>query len=133
MIFIYLLEGNAELAPAVHSLYEEMQKRKARLMTSAFAVAEVLTGLKKLRAAESLSLARDFFSSPQIEILPFDLATAEIYASLRSQASMSAPDAIHIATAAHAETDLFITNDRKLQKLSIPGIRFIAGPDGKLW
>jgi uncharacterized protein len=133
MIFIYLLEGHAELGPAVHSLYAAMQNRKARLVTSTFTVAEVLAGLKKLRAAALLSASRDFFSSSQVEVLPFDMATAEIYGSVRSQTSVSAPDAIHIATAAHAGVDLFITNDKKLQKLSVPGIRFIASLDGKLW
>jgi hypothetical protein len=34
------------------------------------------------------------------------------------------------ATAAQAGADLFITNDKKLQQISIPGIRFIAG---QLW
>ena len=133
MIFIYLLEGHAELGPAVHFLHAEMQDRRARLTTSTFTVGEVLAGLKKLRAVELLSTAREFFSSGQVEILPFDMATAEIYGSVRSQTSVSAPDAIHIATAAHVGVDLFITNDKKLQKVSIPGIRFIAGLDGKLW
>ena len=133
MIFIYLLEGHPELGPAVRSLYGEMQHRKARLMTSAFAVGEVLAGLRKLQALEPLSVAQEFFSSGQIDILPFDVAVAETYAAIRAQTSASAPDSIHLATAAHAGTDLFLTNDKKLQKLRIPGIRFMAGLDGKLW
>ena len=36
-------------------------------------------------------------------------------------------DAIHLASAAAAGVDLFLTNDRALQPLLIPGIHFIAG------
>lgn len=133
MIFIYLLEGHPDLGPLVKSLQAAMQNRKSCLFTSAFTAGEVFAGLERLRATELLAVAREFFSSNQVEILPFDLATARIYGSVRAQANISAQDAIHIATAAHAEIDLFITNDKKLQKLSIPGIRFFAGLDGRLW
>lgn len=133
MIFIYLLEGHPDLSPLVKSLHAAMQDRKSRLFTSAFTVGEVLAGLEKLRAMDLLAVAQEFFSSNKVEILPFDLATAKMYGSVRAQTNVSAQDAIHIATAAHAGVDLFITNDRKLQKLSVPGIRFIAGLDGRLW
>lgn len=133
MIFIYLLEGHPDLGPMVKSLQAAMQNRKSRLFTSAFTVGEVLAGLEKLGATELLAVAQEFFSSDELEILPFDLATARIYGAVRAQANISAQDAIHIATASHKGVDLFITNDKKLQKLSVPGIRFIAGLDGRLW
>jgi predicted nucleic acid-binding protein len=133
MIFIYLLEGHPDLAPLVKSLHDAMQNRNSRLFTSAFTIGEVLAGLEKLRATELSAVAQEFFSSRQVEILPFDLATAKIYASVRAQTNARAQDAIHIATAAHTGVDLFITNDKKLQKLCVPGIRFIAGLDGRLW
>jgi hypothetical protein len=43
---------------------------------------------------------------------------------------VKSPDAIHLGTAAEAKTDLFVTNDKQLQRLTIPGISFIAGLDG---
>jgi predicted nucleic acid-binding protein len=133
MIFIYLLEGHPDLGPLVKSLHAAMQNRKSRLFTSAFTVGEVFAGLEKLRATELLATAQEFFSSSQVEVLPFDLATAKVYGSVRAQTKISSQDAIHIATAAHAGIDLFITNDKKLQRLSVPGIRFVAGLDGRLW
>jgi hypothetical protein len=45
---------------------------------------------------------------------------------------VSQADGIHLASAAAAGVDLFITNDDKLRKLRIPGIRFFADLDGKL-
>jgi predicted nucleic acid-binding protein len=41
-------------------------------------------------------------------------------------------DAIHLAAAAVAGVELFVTNDAKLRKLLIPGIKFFADLDGKI-
>jgi len=39
----------------------------------------------------------------------------------------------NVASAATAGVDLFVTNDPALRKLRIPGIRFMAGLDGKIF
>ena len=36
-------------------------------------------------------------------------------------------DAIQLACAAAAEVDLFITNDSRLNRRNIPGVKFISG------
>ena len=46
---------------------------------------------------------------------------------------MSQADGIHLAAAAEAGVDMFFTNDSGLRKLSIPGIKFFADLDGKLF
>jgi predicted nucleic acid-binding protein len=67
-----------------------------------------------------------------VEVIPFSLEAAEHYASIRAKQSISAPDAIHLACAATAGTDLFLTNDRALAGRVIPGIQFIAGLDSDI-
>jgi predicted nucleic acid-binding protein len=42
-------------------------------------------------------------------------------------------DAIHLASAAQAGTDLFLTNDKRLIGKVIPGIHFIASIDAQLF
>jgi predicted nucleic acid-binding protein len=42
-------------------------------------------------------------------------------------------DAIHLACAAQAKTDLFLTNDKRLVGKIIPGIQFIATLDTRLF
>jgi predicted nucleic acid-binding protein len=42
-------------------------------------------------------------------------------------------DAIHLACAAQAGTDLFLTNDKRLVGKFVPGIQFIAGLDMQLF
>jgi hypothetical protein len=52
---------------------------------------------------------------------------------LRASTSVRSANAIHLATASASGVDLFLTHDKKLQRLSIPGVPFIAGLDGKIW
>jgi len=75
----------------------------------------------------------DAFLSPQIELLPFTPETADHYARIRGNHRVSPADAIHLASAAQYGVDLFLTNDRRLQGLTIPGIHFIAGMDVNLF
>jgi predicted nucleic acid-binding protein len=51
---------------------------------------------------------------------------------IRAETRVRQADGIHLATAAAAGVDLFVTNDDKLQKLVISGIRFFADVDGKV-
>jgi len=51
---------------------------------------------------------------------------AKIYAGLRSERSLRAPDAIQLACAANASVDLFVTNDERLQGKHVDGIQFIV-------
>ena len=75
---------------------------------------------------------REFFQSSAVELLPFDAETAEIFARIRAEHNVSPADAIHLASAAQGRVDLFLTNDRQLCRLNIPGIHFIAGLDTNL-
>jgi predicted nucleic acid-binding protein len=56
-----------------------------------------------------------------------------LYASIRATHTVSPADAIHLAAAAQAKVDLFLTNDRKLVGKVIPGVQFVAGLDVNLF
>lgn len=130
MLFLYLMEGNAEFGPRVRQIYQEMTKREDGLCTSVFTVGEVLIGPQKAEATKEISKVKDYFERGDIELIPFTTKTAETYAEIRAKNSVSPADAIHLASAAEARSNLFLTNDRKLQRLRIPGIQFIVGLDG---
>jgi predicted nucleic acid-binding protein len=66
-------------------------------------------------------------------LIPFTAETADGYARIRASYRVSPADAIHLASAASAGVDLFLTNDHRLQPLAIPGIQFIAGMDVNLF
>jgi predicted nucleic acid-binding protein len=133
MLFIYWLEDHPAHAPRMNRIHERMEARGDRLCTSVFTLGEVLTGLYKRDALETASQVREAFHSPQIELIPFTAETADGYARIRASYRVSPADAIHLASAASAGVDLFLTNDHRLQPLAIPGIQFIAGMDVNLF
>jgi predicted nucleic acid-binding protein len=62
-------------------------------------------------------------------VLPFNEAAADIYASIRENPAIRPPDAIQLSCAAAAGVELFITNDKKLHQLTVPGIHFVTSLD----
>ena len=132
MLFVYWIEEHPEYAGRIDRLIARMQARGDRLCSSAFGVGELLVGPLK-RGDRSLAEAiRTTLRPPQVELLPFDAAAAERYAEVRARHGTSAPDAVHLACAAAAGVDLFLTSDARLTRLDVPGIRFIAGLDASV-
>ena len=62
-----------------------------------------------------------------VKILPFDLSASSRFGFLRAKYRKSAADTIHLACAAVAGVDLFLTGDKALLNLHVDGIKFIAG------
>jgi len=132
MLFIYLLEANPVFGAQVRRLYQGMLRRGDILCTSVFTIGEVLTGPCKQNDVAGVSRLKKFFSSNDIEILPFTMETADKYSLIRAGERVSQADGIHLASAAAAGVDLFVTNDSTLRALKISGIRFFADLDGKV-
>ena len=133
MLFVYWLEDHPEHAARMGEIHEKMAGRGDTLCTSVFTVGEVLTGPYKRGDTETAAQIREAFRSSQIELISFAPDTADRYAKIRGNHRVSPADAIHLASAAHAGVDLFLTNDKRLQPLIIPGIHFIAGLDVNLF
>ena len=129
MLFIYWLEDNPEFADRVGQIHQRMTDRGDQLCTSAFTLGELLVGPKKKGDLQLEKTIDRFFNSSEIEVLPFTASVAQRYASIRSENKVSPADAMHLATAASANVDLFLTNDLEVRKLVIQGIRFIDGLD----
>lgn len=127
MLFIYWLEGHPEFGPAVRAIFGGMQRRGDRLSTSMLTVGEVLAGLTGPQAA-----VKRYFHGSEVDVLPFSFAVAERFADLRRGYRIPSPDCIHLATAADAGVDVFLTNDTRLTKLSLPGIGIISGLNSSL-
>lgn len=132
MLFVYWLENHPGYAKRVRRLLDTMNERQDQLCTSSFAVGEILVGFYKTGALETARKVRDVFQPPFVEVIPYTLETAEIYAAIRAEQRVSAADAIHLACAAQARIDLFLTNDKHLIGKVVPGIQFIAGLDSNI-
>jgi predicted nucleic acid-binding protein len=133
MLFVYWIEDHPELAARMNQIRTRMEFRGDTLCSSVFTVGEVLTGFYKRGALETATQIREMLRPPLVELLPFTPETADHYARIRGNHRVSPADAIHLASAAQAGVDLFLTNDHRLQRLAIPGIHFIAGMDVNLF
>lgn len=133
MLFIYLFEDHPEFADRVQFLAREIARRGHAISTSVFTVGEVLTGFYKRDQGEAIPGILDRFGRPGIELLPFTGGTANRFARIRARHRVSPGDAIHLATAAEARANLFLTNDRKLSSLVVDDVDFIAGLDVNLY
>lgn len=130
MMFIYLLEGNPLFTPKVERFQRQVEYRGDTLVTSVFTLGEVLTGPRRTGDTNGISAIKAYFASGRIAILPFDSVTADRYSMVRSACKVSQADGIHLASAAVAEANAFVTNDKDLRKLVIPGIGFMMDLDG---
>jgi predicted nucleic acid-binding protein len=127
-LFIYLWEDYGALSQAVQALRTKMLRRGDQLLTSTLTLGEILV---KPAAAGNRELCRkyeDAISSVAL-LIPLDAKVAKIYASIRSDRLLKAPDAIQLASAASAGADLFVTNDGHLSGKQVPGIQFIVPLD----
>lgn len=133
MLFIYWLEEHPVFAKRVDQIHHRMEARQDQLITGAFTIGEVLAGPYRKAAAQRLDDVRRRLRNVVADIIPFTLETAERYARIRGTLRVSPADAIHLASAAEAGTDLFLTNDRQLLGKIVPGIQFIATIDTPLF
>jgi predicted nucleic acid-binding protein len=132
-MFIYLHEDHPEFGPLVRQAYEFLVTRNDTLCTSVFTVGEVLTLPLRKQDQQATDLIRNSMLSGEVELIPFTLSMAERYAQIRGATPLKAPDALHLATAIETRIDLFVTNDRQLQKLKFRGKPLSAGLDGKVF
>lgn len=132
MLFVYWMEGHPAYTRRIEEIRKSMDQRQDSLCTSVFTLGELLVNPYKLKKPDWIGAIRDYLQSSEVEVLPFDVETAEIFARIRADYNVSPADAIHLASASQSRADLFLTNDRRLSRLSIPGIHFIAGLDTNL-
>jgi predicted nucleic acid-binding protein len=127
-LFVYLLEDYGTQSELVASLRERMLERGDELCTSTLTLGEVLVKPSE-RGHETLRRQYEEVLSRTARLVAFDREAARRYAGIRRNRSIRPPDAIQLACAAQVGVDLFITNDERLSRLTIPGIQFLVPLD----
>jgi len=126
MLFIYWLEDHPQFGGRVQAIYSQIKKRHDQLLTGAFTFGELLAGYYRDGEIQRAADVRRQLQNLVTEVIPFTVETADRYASIRGNLNLAAADAIHLASAAQAGVDLFLTNDRRLVGKFVPGIQFVA-------
>lgn len=125
-LFIYLLEGAGDSFELARKLLDRMAERRDELLTSTLTLGEVLVKPLEIGRSDLAERYERFLDSPGVRIVPFDREGARIYARIRQDRSIRPPDAIQLSCAAAAGTDLFVTNDARLSRKTVPGVQFIV-------
>ncbi len=125
-LFIYMIEDTGERAARVRRIVERMSERGDELLTSTLTLAEVLAKPVEAGDDDIADRYEKLLSSPGISVIDFNRPAARLYARLRQDKTLKAPDAIQLACAGSAGCDLFITNDDRLAAKIVPGIHFVA-------
>ncbi len=115
-VFIYFVEGHSRFRVALDSLFKAHEDKKVSLCTSELTLAEVL--VKPFVDFNEAAIERyQELLSPQsqLEVLPIDRNLLIASARVRATWGGKTFDAIHIATALHAEADFFISEDAKVR------------------
>jgi predicted nucleic acid-binding protein len=123
-----LFEGNVDFGVPTVELRKRMVARGDALLTSAMTLGEVQV---KPRKAKDIALAENYRDTIRqtCEVVPFNETAADLYARLREDPAIKPADAIQLSCAGSAGVELFVTNDKGLQKLTVPGIHFITSLD----
>jgi predicted nucleic acid-binding protein len=126
MLFIYWLEDHPQNAKRVGAIRSRMEERGDQLITGSFTFGEILAGAYRKSTTQVAAESRRLLQAVVSEVVPFTIETADHYARIRGALGVPPADAIHLASAAQAGTDLFLTNDKRLVGKIVPGIQFIA-------
>jgi len=124
MLLIYLLEGNPTYVKRVQHLLQRSYERQDSIYTSFLALGEVLAGA--VNSAENAIKIQEAMGEMGFKYLPFDAGAVMPFSQLRAKSKLKVADAIHLASAASAGIDLFLTGDKQLMGLDVPGVQFIA-------
>jgi len=124
-LFIYLFEDYGALSEGTGQLRSKMLDRGDQLLTSTLTLGEILVKPTERNDSE-LCRRYEHAISSAATLIAFDVKAAKVYAALRLDRSLRAPDAIQLACAASANVDLFVTNDERLQGKQVDGIQFIV-------
>ena len=122
-LFVYLWEGSGRTRQ-VETLMSWQRQHEVELVTSTLTIGELL--VHPLRQDREDLADRYLASFSQLHVIPFDEAAAYAFAQLRAQyARLAPPDAIQLGCASVAAVDLFITNDRRFARYTVPRVNAI--------
>jgi predicted nucleic acid-binding protein len=122
-LFVYLWEGSVRTRQ-VETLINWQHQHEAELVTSTLTIGELL--VHPLRQDREDLADRYLASFSQLHVVPFDESAAYAFAQLRARyARLAPPDAIQLGCASVATVDLFITNDRRLARYTVPRVKAI--------
>ena len=132
MLFIHFFEDNGPRRLELARAYLESVRRDDEILASCLTIGELFAGAGVLPDGPGEATLRAKVGEMRLVLLPFAQEAIDIFAELRSVQKVKAPDAMNLACAGAAGVDLFLTYDKALLRLQVPGIKFISSPGAGL-
>ncbi len=129
MMWIYHFDDDPVFGPSATRAIQQLERLGNTALSSLFILSEILVGPKQKADQFKAAQLRRFFLSSAVTRLPYTLDVAERFSDIRASTRVKPPDALHLAFAASAGADFFVTNDTQLLKLIVPGIGRICTPE----
>ena len=116
---LYFIGKHPLYLDLVKAFFQAVDRGDVNVVTSAVTLTEVLVHSMRKKDVELVQRYRDILLfSPGIATLPVSPRIAEESARLRADYGFKTPDAIQIATAMFAGAQTFLTNDKRLKRIS---------------
>jgi uncharacterized protein len=129
IVILAIEEGNEWLV-VLRSLFEAIDERAIRSVTSELTLAEVLA--KPLSSGDQELIDKyDRLLAPdsRLSTIPIDRAILRTAAQFQSQLGIKLMDSIHVATAHLTKCDFFLTQDQRLGRAMGESLRWIQLSD----
>ena len=128
MVFIYLIEKTEPYFTTCRHLLSLAESGQIIALSSIISVLETLSPSKYIPAEYTQTEIVNFFkNTPGVSICPVDWPVCLEAARLRRENKfLKTPDSIQLATALVHQADIFITHDKKMQKLRLPHLKIIS-------
>lgn len=127
-VFIYLFENHPVHHKEASALRRKMLQRGDELLTSWVTVGEIQVQASRRAVSGSQVNYRNAIVQAA-RVIAFEEQASDRYRHVRETTNVRGPDAIQLACAAASGVEIFVTNDKKLHGLQVPGIHFIAAID----
>ena len=120
-IVMYFIESRSLWGPRATAVIGDMRSHGDILAVSDLTRMECRVGPVRAGDAFLLQAFDSFFSAAGVGVIPITSAAWDRATTIRAKHGFRALDAIHLATAAEAGCDIFLTNNKRLS--SFPDIR----------
>lgn len=124
---IYLFEEHERFLPAVEQILDDAYANGVDLVSSMITYVEILTAPTREGNTTLAARYREYLTNSEgLSIYPLNISVADEAIRLRAEYALRTLDAIQLATATVCGADHFLTNDRRLARVSSINVVVIA-------